>query len=133
EEVIFGSAEVTTGADNDLQQVTGMARQMVTRFGMSNLGPLSLESQSGEVFLGRDWMTRSEYSESIASRVDGQVRAIVEECYALTKQLLRDNRTVMDRLVDLLIEKETIEGQEFRQIVAEYTDVPEKPQYVPTL
>ncbi|MBV9386495.1 MAG: ATP-dependent zinc metalloprotease FtsH2 [Chroococcidiopsidaceae cyanobacterium CP_BM_ER_R8_30] len=133
EEVIFGSAEVTTGAGNDLQQVTGMARQMVTRFGMSNLGPLSLESQSGEVFLGRDWMTRSEYSESIASRVDGQVREIVEECYALAKQLLRDNRTVMDRLVDLLIEKETIEGQEFRQIVAEYTDVPEKPQYVPTL
>jgi len=133
EDVIFGSAEVTTGAGNDLQQVTGMARQMVTRFGMSTLGPLSLESQSGEVFLGRDWMTRSEYSEAIASRIDGQVRAIVEECYALAKQLMRENRTVMDRLVDLLIEKETIDGAEFRQIVAEYTDVPEKPQYVPTL
>ncbi len=133
EEVIFGSAEVTTGAGNDLQQVTGMARQMVTRFGMSSLGPLSLESQSGEVFLGRDWMTRSEYSEAIASRIDTQVRAIVEDCYALAKQIMRDNRTVMDRLVDLLIEKETIDGAEFRQIVAEYTDVPEKPQYVPTL
>jgi len=133
EDVIFGSGEVTTGAGNDLQQVTGMARQMVTRFGMSNLGPLSLESQSGEVFLGRDWMTRSEYSEAIASRIDGQVRAIVEECYELAKRLMRENRTVMDRLVDLLIEKETIEGQEFRQIIAEYTDVPEKPQYVPTL
>jgi cell division protease FtsH len=133
EDVIFGSAEVTTGAGNDLQQVTGMARQMVTRFGMSNLGPLSLESQSGEVFLGRDWMTRSEYSEAIASRIDAQVRAIVEDCYELAKHLMRDNRTVMDRLVDLLIEKETIDGEEFRQIVAEYTDVPEKPQYVPTL
>jgi cell division protease FtsH len=133
EDVIFGSSEVTTGAGNDLQQVTGMARQMVTRFGMSNLGPLSLESQSGEVFLGRDWMTRSEYSEAIASRIDIQVRAIVDECYDLAKQLMRDNRTVMDRLVDLLIEKETIDGEEFRQIVAEYTDVPEKPQYVPTL
>ena len=106
---------------------------MVTRFGMSDLGPLSLESQQGEVFLGRDWMSRSEYSESIASRIDAQVRTIVEECYQLSKQLIRENRTVTDRLVDLLIEKETIDGEEFRQIVAEYTDVPEKPQYVPTL
>lgn len=133
EDVIFGSAEVTTGAGNDLQQVTGMARQMVTRFGMSDLGPLSLESQSGEVFLGRDWMTRSEYSESIASRIDAQVRVIVEDCYDLAKRIMRENRTVLDRLVDLLIEKETIDGEEFRQIVAEYTDVPEKQQYVPTL
>ncbi|BAZ30937.1 ATP-dependent metalloprotease FtsH [Cylindrospermum sp. NIES-4074] len=133
EEVIFGPAEVTTGAGGDLQQLSGMARQMVTRFGMSNLGPVSLESQQGEVFLGRDWTTRSEYSESIASRIDGQVRAIVEECYDLAKKLIRDNRTVTDRLVDLLIEKETIDGAEFRQIVAEYTDVPEKNQFVPTL
>jgi cell division protease FtsH len=132
EDMIFGSAEVTTGAGNDLQQVTGMARQMVTKFGMSNLGPLSLESQQGEVFLGRDWMSKSEYSEAIASRVDTQVRAIVEECYELAKRLIRENRTVTDRLVDLLIEKETIDGEEFRQIVAEYTDVPEKPQYMPT-
>ncbi|MBD2197995.1 MULTISPECIES: ATP-dependent zinc metalloprotease FtsH2 [Calothrix] len=129
EEVIFGAAEVTTGAGGDLQQLSGMARQMVTRFGMSDLGPLSLESQQGEVFLGRDWTTRSEYSESIASRIDGQVRAIVEECYENAKKLIRDNRSVTDRLVDLLIEKETIDGAEFRQIVAEYTDVPEKPQY----
>ena len=133
EYVIFGSAEVTTGAGNDLQQVTGMARQMVTRFGMSTLGPLSLESQQGEVFLGRDWMSRSEYSEAIASRIDNQVRTIVEECYELAKTLIRENRTVTDRLVDLLIEKETIDGEEFRQIVAEYTDVPEKAQYVPSL
>ena len=133
EYVIFGSAEVTTGAGNDLQQVTGMARQMVTRFGMSTLGPLSLESQQGEVFLGRDWMSRSEYSEAIASRIDNQVRTIVEECYELAKKLIRENRTVTDRLVDLLIEKETIDGEEFRQIVAEYTDVPDKSQYVPSL
>jgi cell division protease FtsH len=133
EEVIFGPAEVTTGAGGDLQQLSGMARQMVTRFGMSDLGPLSLESQQGEVFLGRDWTTRSEYSESIASRIDGQVRAIVEDCYQTAKKIVRDHRTVTDRLVDLLIEKETIDGEEFRQIVAEYTDVPDKQQYVPQL
>ncbi|MBD2440542.1 ATP-dependent zinc metalloprotease FtsH2 [Nostoc sp. FACHB-110] len=133
EEVVFGPAEVTTGAGGDLQQLSGMARQMVTRFGMSDLGPLSLESQQGEVFLGRDWMTRSDYSEAIASRIDNQVRVIVEECYETAKKIIRDNRTVTDRIVDLLIEKETIDGEEFRQIVAEYTDVPEKAQYVPQL
>jgi len=133
EEVIFGDAEVTTGAGNDLQQVTGMARQMVTRFGMSDLGPISLEGQTNEVFLGRDLMTRSEYSDEIASRIDAQVRAIVEHCYNEARRLMRENRAVIDRLVDLLIEKETIDGEEFRRIVAEYTDVPEKEQYVPQL
>ncbi|MBW4555416.1 MAG: ATP-dependent zinc metalloprotease FtsH2 [Trichormus sp. ATA11-4-KO1] len=133
EEVVFGPAEVTTGAGGDLQQLSGMARQMVTRFGMSDLGPLSLESQQGEVFLGRDWTTRSEYSESIASRIDAQVREIVEQCYDNAKKIMRDHRTVCDRLVDLLIEKETIDGEEFRQIVAEYAEVPEKAQYIPQL
>jgi cell division protease FtsH len=133
EDVIFGDAEVTTGAGNDLQQVTNMARQMVTRFGMSDLGPLSLETQQGEVFLGRDLMTRSEYSDEIASRIDSQVRAIVEHCYEEAKRLVRENRVVLDRLADLLIEKETIDGEEFRQIVAEYTHVPDKEQFVPQL
>ncbi len=133
EEVVFGDAEVTTGAGNDLQQVSNMARQMVTRFGMSDLGPLSLEGQSSEVFLGRDLMTRSEYSEEIASRIDAQVRSIVEHCYDHARQVIRENRVVIDRLVDLLIEKETIDGEEFRQIVAEYTDIPEKEQYTPQL
>jgi cell division protease FtsH len=133
EQEIFGDAEVTTGAGGDLQQVSGMARQMVTRFGMSDLGPLSLESQQGEVFLGRDWTTRSEYSEEISSRIDAQVRSIVEHCYERSLKIVRENREVIDRLVDLLIDKETIDGEEFRQIVAEYTVVPEKEQFVPKL
>ncbi len=133
EEVIFGRAEVTTGAGGDLQQLSGMARQMVTRFGMSDLGPLSLESQQGEVFLGRDWTTRSEYSEAIACRIDAQVRMIVEECYSNAKNIMRDHRNLADRLVDLLIEKETINGDELRQIVAEYAEVPDKSQFAPML
>lgn len=128
EDVIFGDDEVTTGAGNDLQQVTGMARQMVTRFGMSDLGPLSLEGSQGEVFLGRDWMNRSEYSENIASGIDVQVRKIVDVCYEDTTKIIEDNRAVIDRLVDLLIEKESIDGDEFRRIVSEYTTVPEKEQ-----
>ena len=133
EDVIFGDAEVTTGAGNDLQQVSNMARQMVTRFGMSDLGPLSLESSQGEVFLGRDWLSRSEYSEEVSSRIDGQVRLIVDNCYENAKRIMQDNRAVIDRLVDLLVERETIDGDEFRQIVSEYTVVPDKQQFVPQL
>ncbi len=133
EQVIFGDSEITTGAGNDLQQVTNMARQMVTRFGMSDLGPLSLEGQQSEVFLGRDLMSRSEYSDEIATQIDAQVRALIQHSYETAIQLIRENRAVIDRLVDLLVEKETIDGEEFRQIVAEYTAVPEKERYVPQL
>ena len=133
EEEIFGYDEVTTGAGGDLQQVTDMARQMVTRFGMSDLGPLSLEGQQGEVFLGGGFMSRAEYSEEVAARIDDQVRSIAEHSHNLARQIIRENRVVIDRLVDLLIEKETIDGEEFRQIVAEYIHVPEKEQFVPQL
>ncbi|MCC5608551.1 ATP-dependent zinc metalloprotease FtsH [Nostoc sp. CHAB 5834] len=131
EEIVFGKPEVTTGAGNDLQQVTGMARQMVTRFGMSELGPLSLENQSGEVFLGRDWMNKSDYSEEIAAKIDSQVRQIVNNSYIRAKELLQENRIVLERLVDLLIEQETIEGDLFRKIVADNTQVADAQVAVP--
>lgn len=130
EEVVFGYPEVTTGAGNDLQQVTSMARQMVTRFGMSNIGPLALENQSSDPFLGRTMGTSSEYSEDIASRIDMQIRSIIQHCHDETVQIIKDNRVIIDKLVDLLIEKETISGEEFREIVMEYTQVPEKNIYV---
>nr|WDA98969.1 cell division protein [Sciadococcus taiwanensis] len=129
EEVVFGNAEVTTGASNDLQQVTSMARQMVTRFGMSNIGPLSLESQNNEVFLGRDLGNRSEFSEEVASRIDLQVRSIVQHCYEEALQIIRDNRVIIDKIVDFLIEKETIEGDDFCKILQEYTIIPDKANY----
>ena len=126
EEIVFGKPEVTTGAGDDLQKVSGMARQMVTRFGMSDLGPLSLENQSsGEVFLGRDWMNKSEYSEEIAAKIDSQVREIINHCYIKSKELLEENRRAMEYLVDLLSDQETIEGDLFRKIVGEYTQLPE--------
>merc|ERR1712127_225400 len=81
EEVVFGYPEVTTGAGNDLQQVTSMARQMVTRFGMSNIGPLALEGQGADPFLGRSMGGSPQYSEDVASRIDMQIRSIVEHCH----------------------------------------------------
>ena len=129
EEVVFGYPEVTTGAGNDLQQVTSMARQMVTRFGMSNIGPLALEGQGADPFLGRSMGGSPQYSEDVASRIDMQIRSIVEHCHDETVQIIKDNRVVIDQLVDILIEKETISGEEFRNIVAEYTPLPEKTIY----
>jgi cell division protease FtsH len=129
EEVVFGYPEVTTGAGNDLQQVTSMARQMVTRFGMSNIGPLALEGQGSDPFLGRSMGGSPQYSEDVASRIDMQIRSIVEHCHDETVQIIKDNRVVIDQLVDILIEKETISGEEFRNIVAEYTPLPEKIVY----
>ena len=126
EEVVFGYPEVTTGAGNDLQQVTSMARQMVTRFGMSNIGPLALEGQGSDPFLGRSMGSSSQYSEDVASRIDMQIRSIIQHCHDETVQIIKDNRVVIDQLVDILIEKETISGEEFRRIVAEYTELPEK-------
>uniref|UniRef100_UPI003002B8EC cell division protein FTSH n=1 Tax=Anunuuluaehu liula TaxID=3049639 RepID=UPI003002B8EC len=129
EEVVFGDAEVTTGASNDLQQVTSMARQMVTRFGMSDIGPLSLENEESNPFLGRGMVNSSEYSDEIAIKIDKQIQAIVKECHQNTILIIQDNRVVIDRLVDLLIEKETIDGEEFRRIINEYTPVPKKYNY----
>ncbi len=133
EDVVFGHSEVTTGAGGDIQQVASISRQMVTRFGMSDLGQFSLEAGNQEVFLGRDLMTRNDGSDALASRIDDAVRQIVQSCYVDTVKLVAANRVCIDRLVDLLIEKETLDGEEFRAVVAEFTQVPEKERFSPIL
>jgi len=134
EEEIFGSDEVTTGAGGDLQQVSEMARQMVTVYGMSDLGPIALGGGQGDqVFLGAGLTSRAEYSEEVASRIDDQVRQIAEHGHQLARKIVRENREVIDRLVDLLIEKETINGEELKQIVSEYAEVPDKERFVPQI
>lgn len=126
EEIVFGYSEVTTGASNDLQQNTNLVRQMVTRFGMSELGPLMLDPPNNEVFLGGGWMNRVEYSEDVAAKIDRQVRQILESCYQKAKQILLKHRPLLDRLADTLVERETLDGDEFRAIVSEYVPIPEK-------
>ncbi|PAX51310.1 cell division protein FtsH [Brunnivagina elsteri CCALA 953] len=123
---VFGEAEVTGGASGDLKMVTNIARKMATMYGMTDLGLIALESQNQDVFLGRDWGNRNEYSEEMAIKIDHKVREIANECYQIARKTIRENRDLVDRLVDLLIEQETIEGEQFRQIVAEYTQLPEK-------
>jgi cell division protease FtsH len=100
---------------------------------MSKLGPLSLEAGNQEVFLGRDLMTRSEMSDSIANKIDEAVRHIVQNCYADTVKLVAKHRGCMDSLVELLIEKETLDGEEFRSVVSEFTTIPEKERFSPLI
>jgi cell division protease FtsH len=124
EEEIFGEAEVTAGASGDIRTVADLAREMVTRYGMSDLGLIALEgSSSGEVFLGRSLSPRSEYSEEVATQIDEQVRAIAMQCYAQARLLIRENRALVDRLVEMLLEQETIEGEQFRKVVADYREI----------
>ncbi len=124
---VYGDAEVTTGAGGDIKQVTNLARHMVTLYGMSDLGPVALESMGGEVFLGRNLMPpRAEYSEAMAAKIDHQVRAIANYCYTRAREIIRNNRALVDYLVDRLLEVETMDGDEFRKIVQQYTSIPDK-------
>ncbi len=123
---VFGDAEVTIGASNDIQNVTNLAREMITRYGMSELGLVALESPSGEVFLGRGFPSQSEYSEEIATQIDHQIRQLAFDAYEKARDLIREHRTLVDLLVELLLEMETIEGEQFRQIVAQHTTLPER-------
>lgn len=127
EEEVFGPAEVTQGASSDIRTVAEYARRMVTRYGMSDLGPLALEGSGSEIFLGRDLINQSaEYSEEMAIKIDRQIRSIVFRCYDEARRLIRENRSLVDRLVDILLEQETIDGDQFRQIVSEHTPLPEQ-------
>jgi cell division protease FtsH len=128
EEIIFGKDEVTQGAGQDIQVLTSMARKMVTKFGMSDLGLLALEGQEQPIFLGNESMQRAEYSEAVAVRIDNQIREIAVQCYEKAKNMIRENRVAIDRIVDLLIDKETIEGDEFRQLLAKFS-----PSYKPAI
>ena len=121
EQVVFGDPEVTTGASNDLQQVTNIARQMVTRYGMSNIGPIALENENNEqMFMGND------SKEAINDRIDDEVCKIVNHCEKIATEIIIDNRVIIDLVVEKLLDSETIDGEEFRQILRDYTSLPTK-------
>nr|QXM17974.1 cell division protein FTSH [Chaetoceros curvisetus] len=127
EQVVFGAPEVTTGASSDLQQVTNLARQMVTRFGMSNIGPMALEDENtGQVFLGGNMTQDSAYAENIADRIDDEVCKIIDYCEQKAIEIILDNRVIIDLIVERLLEVETIDGEEFRELLSTYTILPQK-------
>ncbi|WP_255140825.1 ATP-dependent zinc metalloprotease FtsH [Synechococcus sp. Lug-A] len=119
--VVFGPSEITQGASGDLQMATRICREMVTRYGFSPLGPVALEGDAAEVFLGRDLIhTRPSYAETTGRRIDAQVRALSQEALERAVAELEPRRDLLDDLVELLIERETLSGDDFRAIVDRY-------------
>lgn len=123
EQIVFN--EITTGAQNDLERCTGIARRMVCDFGMSEeLGPLTLGHKSGPVFLGRDINEDRNYSEEVAAKIDVEIRRIIDNSYDHATRLLNEYRETMDRIVVALLEKETISGEELDRLIKNETDTP---------
>ncbi len=119
EEIIFGEEEVTTGASSDLQQVARVARQMVMRYGMSEkLGPVALGRQQGNMFLGRDIASERDFSEETAALIDDEVSSLVSEAYNRAKAVLLGNKFILDKLANMLVDKETVDSEELQDLLA---------------
>ena len=115
EELVFD--DITTGASQDIKQATKMAKAMVTRYGMSeNVGLICYDNDDDEVFIGRDLAHTRGYGEGVATAIDQEVKRIIDECYTQAKQIITDNRAVLDRCAELLLEKEKISQQEFEAL-----------------
>jgi cell division protease FtsH len=115
EKKIFG--EVTSGASNDLERATDMTRKIVTRFGMSNLGPITYGKDEEKVFLGKELHDQAEYSEKMAEKIDDEVKIIIEEAFKKSSEILKNKEAVLEAITKELLEKETIEKEEFDKIV----------------
>ena len=115
EEVVFG--EVTTGAHDDFKKATKIARSMVTEYGMSKLGPMMLEEPSENTFLGRDYTKNRNISDIVAHEIDEEMRDIINQCYTKTKQILTDNRKLLDLIANTLLEEETITKEQIDSLV----------------
>ncbi|KAL7129068.1 hypothetical protein ABFS83_13G038600 [Erythranthe nasuta] len=132
EEIIFGESEVTTGATGDLQQITGLAKQMVVTFGMSDIGPWSLmdsAGQGGDVIMRM--MARNSMSEKLAEDIDSAVKKLSDSAYEIALTHIRNNREAIDKIVEVLIEKETMSGDEFRAILSEFVEIPVENRVAP--
>ena len=130
EEIVFG--EITTGAANDIEKATQIARDMVTEYGMSDvLGPQQLGQKNGEVFLGRDYGHQANYSDQVAAAIDEEVRSIIEDAHAEAKAILEAHRTVLDRIASELMEKETLDTPELEEIMGHLPTWPGRANYVP--
>jgi cell division protease FtsH len=124
EELIVG--DITTGAANDIERATKIARQMVTEYGMSDvIGPLTLGQKQHEVFLGRDFAAQPDYSEQVAFEIDNEVRRMIDQAHDEALEILQENRSKLDQMAALLIERETIDKEEVERLL---TDVPKRAQ-----
>jgi cell division protease FtsH len=129
EEIVFH--DPTTGASNDIEKATSIARKMVTEYGMTNdVGPVKLGSSSGEVFMGRDMGHGRDFSERVAERVDAQVRALIEQAHNEAYEVLNANRDILDKLALELLEKETLDHLELAEIFKDVKRLPPRAQWL---
>ena len=115
EEIKFST--VTTGAYNDFQMATKIARAMVTEYGMSSLGPIQYENQGGSVFLGRDYYKEKNFSDQVAHEIDAEVRAIINQCFTNASKIIKDNINLLDNIANYLLEIETLTKSDIDEIV----------------
>ena len=115
EEIVFG--EVTTGAENDFEKATKIARSMVTEYGMSDLGPMQLEQREGSSFLGRDYNKIRNFSNEVAHEIDQEMRKIIDKCYQDATKIIKDNRKLLDLLANTLLEYETLTKEQIDYLV----------------
>jgi cell division protease FtsH len=118
EEIYLGADYITTGASNDIERATELARSMVCEYGMSSLGPLTYGKKEEQIFLGREISQHRDYSEDTAIRIDQEVQKIVSDQYERARTILQDNAEIMVRLSEALLERETLDGVQIRRIVA---------------
>jgi cell division protease FtsH len=124
--------DITTGAGNDIERATDVARRMVCEWGMSDLGPLSYGSKEEPVFLGRDFAQRADYSEDTALRIDREVSRIVQHAYVQATAILTEHRDVLERLAEDLLERESLDGEDVYGIIREMTGhEPARPRQAP--
>ena len=123
EEVVF--KEISTGAHNDFEKATKIARSMVTEYGMSSLGPVQLESPEGSSFLGRDYNKNRNFSDQVALEIDNEVRKIINECYDKAKKIIEKNRDLLDLIANTLIEHETLTKEQI-DYLAEHGKMPDE-------
>ncbi|MGZ8868700.1 MAG: ATP-dependent zinc metalloprotease FtsH [Thermoanaerobaculia bacterium] len=121
EEVFIG--EITTGAGNDIERATAMARKMVCEWGMSELGPVTFGKKEQEIFLGREFAQHGDFSEATAVEIDKQVRVILDKAYKTSQKLITENKGALERIARKLLERETLEGWEVNEILREETGV----------
>ncbi|MEW6680796.1 MAG: cell division protein FtsH, partial [bacterium] len=117
EEIIF--SDTTTGAQNDLEKVTELARKMVCEYGMSELGPLTFGRKHEEVFLGRDFLKEKNYSEEIAGKIDKEIGKIITSLYNRASEIISLNKEKLEKLATSLIEKEILEAEDINKILGD--------------
>ena len=124
EQIVFGDDHITTGAGNDLERATELARKMVCEWGMSSMGPLTFGKREEAIFLGKEFARHQDYSEATAVEIDSEIRRLVDSAFSRAKEILMNNRPVLDKIAGALLEREVLEGEEVYRMVSDHTGLP---------